>query len=93
MSEKVRARIIIKGWVQGVAFRYKTKGAACEYQVTGWVRNKADGSVEAVFEGDKPQVESLLKWCEKGPKMAVVKEVDVSWEDYTGGFTDFDIRF
>jgi acylphosphatase len=93
MSEKVRAHVVIKGWVQGVAFRYKTKGAACEYQVTGWVRNKADGSVEAVFEGEKSQVESLLKWCEKGPPMAVVKGVDVSWEEYRQEFAGFDIRF
>ncbi len=93
MSEKVRAHVVIKGWVQGVAFRYKTKGAACEHQVTGWVRNKADGSVEAVFEGEKSQVESLLKWCEKGPPMAVVKGVDVSWETYAEEFAGFDIRF
>lgn len=93
MSDKVRARVNIKGWVQGVAFRGKTKAAACELQVNGWVRNKADGSVEAVFEGDKSQVESLLAWCEKGPKMAVVKEVIVTWEAFTGDFSDFDIRF
>ena len=93
MSEKVRAHVIISGWVQGVAFRYKTKGAACEYQVTGWVKNKADGTVEAVFEGDKTQVQSVISWCEKGPRMAVVKEVAVTWEEYTGNFSDFDIRF
>ncbi|MBU1171251.1 MAG: acylphosphatase [Proteobacteria bacterium] len=93
MSDKVRARVNIRGWVQGVAFRYKTKSAACEHQVNGWVRNRADGSVEAVFEGDKEQVDALLTWCEKGPKMAVVKEVKVSWETFTGEFSEFDIRF
>ncbi len=93
MSDKVRAHVVIRGWVQGVAFRYKTKGAACEHQVTGWVRNKGDGSVEAVFEGEKNKVESLLKWCEKGPPMAVVKAVEVDWEEYTNGFEGFDIRF
>jgi acylphosphatase len=93
MAENVRAHVIIKGWVQGVAFRYNTKGAACEHQVTGWVKNKSDGSVEAVFEGGKTQVDAMLKWCEKGPKMAVVKAVEVVWEDYTGGYAGFDIRF
>ncbi len=93
MSEKVRAHVQIRGWVQGVAFRYKTKGAACENDVTGWVRNKGDGSVEAVFEGNKKKVESVLKWCEKGPTMAVVKDVIVQWEDYKGEFSGFDIRF
>ena len=93
MSENVRAHVMIKGWVQGVAFRYNTKSAACEYDVKGWVRNKADGSVEAIFEGAKDKVEALLGWCKKGPKMAVVKNIDVTWESFTGEFSEFDIRF
>lgn len=93
MSDNVRARVIIKGWVQGVAFRYNTKTAACERQVRGWVRNKADGSVEAVFEGEKNRVDAILDWCKTGPKMAVVKDIEVNWEPYTGDFSDFDIRF
>lgn len=93
MSDNVRAHVFIKGWVQGVAFRYNTKSAACEHEVTGYVRNKADGSVEAVFEGTKDKVESLLHWCKTGPKMAVVKDVVVNWETFTGEFSDFEIRF
>ncbi|GAB6094462.1 acylphosphatase [Desulfatiferula olefinivorans] len=93
MSDNVRARVIIKGWVQGVAFRYNTKAAACERQVTGWVRNKADGSVEAVFEGGREQVEAIVAWCKKGPRMAVVKDVEVSWEPFAGDLKEFDIRF
>jgi acylphosphatase len=93
MSDNVRARVRISGWVQGVAFRFKTKGAACENDVTGWVKNKADGSVEALFEGEKDKVDIVLKWCEKGPAMAVVKNVAVEWEEYKGEFSGFDIRF
>lgn len=93
MHEKVRAHVIIRGWVQGVAFRYKTKTAACEHDLTGWVKNKADGSVEAVFEGDKEKVLSLLSWCEKGPTMAVVKSLEVDWKEYSAEFKGFDIRF
>lgn len=93
MSEMVRAHVQIRGWVQGVAFRYKTKGAACEHNVTGWVKNKADGSVEVVLEGVRESVEAVLKWCEKGPTMAVVKDVSATWEAYTGEYSEFDIRF
>ena len=93
MSDNVRAHVNIKGWVQGVAFRYNTKSAACEHGVKGWVRNKADGSVEAIFEGTRDKVDSLLVWCKNGPKMAVVKDVEVTWESFTGEFKDFDIRF
>jgi acylphosphatase len=57
------------------------------------VRNKKDGSVEAVFEGDKANVDSILNWCENGPRMAVVNDVNVKWEDYTGSFSSFDITF
>jgi acylphosphatase len=93
MSEKVRAHVLIRGWVQGVAFRYKTRNAAIENGVTGWVRNKADGSVEAVFEGDRVNVEDVVRWCENGPPMAVVKDLDIQWEKYVGEFSEFDIRF
>jgi acylphosphatase len=93
MADKVRAHVNIHGWVQGVAFRYNTQHAACDHQVFGWVRNRADGSVEAVFEGDKDNVDALLAWCEKGPKRAVVKEVNVEWETFTGDYSSFDIRF
>ncbi|MFO7685279.1 MAG: acylphosphatase [Desulfobacterales bacterium] len=89
MTEKVRARIIISGIVQGVFFRVETQRAAQRYGVNGWVRNKSDGTVEAVIEGERHKVDDMLNWCRKGPPRAVVSQVDVEWGDYTGAMADF----
>jgi acylphosphatase len=61
--------------------------------VTGWVRNLRDGRVEAVFEGEKDDVERLVEFCRRGPSGARVTHVDVSHEDYTGEFRDFQVRY
>ena len=91
MDTKVRAHAIITGRVQGVWFRMETKQAAESYGVSGWVRNKRDGSVEAVFEGTEADVKSALEWCKKGPPLARVNTVDVTWQSYTGEFEGFDV--
>jgi acylphosphatase len=91
MVENVRARAVIRGRVQGVAYRIETQWAAERIGVRGWVRNRADGSVEAVFEGERPNVEAMLAWCRRGPALARVTAVDVSWEDYSGEFAGFRI--
>jgi acylphosphatase len=70
--------------VQGVGFRYETRSRAHSLQVSGWVRNRADGSVEAAFEGDGERVESMVEWCRRGPWGARVDDVDVSWEQPIG---------
>ena len=93
MGEKVRAHTIITGVVQGVFFRMETQRAAEKFGVQGWVRNKRDGSVEAVFEGDKDRVESVLQWCHQGPPRSVVNKVDVQWQDYGGEFSGFEITY
>lgn len=90
---RVRARIRIKGLVQGVFFRYNTRERARELRLTGWVRNVPDGSVECVIEGDKEKVEDLIKWCHHGPPGARVEAVEVNWENYRGEFADFSIRY
>jgi acylphosphatase len=87
--ENARARALITGRVQGVAFRFETRRAAERIGVSGWVRNRADGSVEAVFEGRRPQVEEILAWCGRGPALARVAGVDVRWEAATGEFEGF----
>ena len=61
--------------------------------VLGFVRNKRDGTVEAVFEGSEKSVTSILKWCKKGPPIAKVTNVDVTWEDYKGEFNSFDVTY
>ena len=93
MEDKKRAHVIISGRVQGVFFRMETQRAAHRCGVSGWVRNKADGTVEAMFEGDKKSVDLILEWCRKGSPPAKVEKTDVNWEDYTGEFEEFKITY
>ncbi len=76
-----RARVRVKGSVQGVFFRVETRDRARSLGVSGWVRNLQDGAVEAVFEGPEERVESMVAWCRRGPAGARVESVDVDWED------------
>ena len=93
MTEKARAHLIVSGRVQGVCFRAETQRAAMHLGVSGWVKNRRDGTVEAEVEGDKPDVLSLIEWCRKGPAVARVDDVQVTWESYGGLWGAFDIRF
>jgi acylphosphatase len=90
---KVRAHVFVSGMVQGVFFRSETQYEAKKRGVTGWVRNLPDGRVEAVFEGEEEKVKQLINFCKHGPPGARVKGVDVRWENYTGEFKDFEIRY
>ena len=85
----IRRRVIVRGHVQGVFFRDTTRRQAASRGVTGWVRNRADGAVEAVFEGDPDAVESMLAFVREGPGRAQVSEVEVAEEEPEGleGFT------
>lgn len=87
----VRAHVFIEGRVQGISYRYWTLRQAQGLQLTGWVRNLDDGRVEAVFEGQKKEVEQMVKKCKRGPMLAGVKHIDVVWEDATGEFKNFEI--
>ena len=81
----------VHGRVQGVFFRMETRDRARSLGLDGWVRNCPDGTVEAVFEGDRARVESMVDWCGRGPAGARVDDVDVKWEEPAGesGFTAF----
>jgi acylphosphatase len=79
--------------VQGVFFRGEMQDEALRHGVSGWVRNLRDGRVEAVFEGEKDNVERLIEFCRRGPPGARVTHVDVANEDYTGEFRDFQVRY
>ncbi|MFC7174184.1 acylphosphatase [Haloplanus litoreus] len=81
MSERVRARVYVSGRVQGVYYRANTRDAARARNVDGWVRNRRDGRVEAVFEGTEDAVESMIEWCHTGSPAATVRDVDVTHED------------
>jgi len=61
--------------------------------MTGWVRNTNDDRVEAIFEGEKENVEKIVEFCKRGPPYADVTKVEVAWEDYVGEFDGFRIRF
>ena len=87
-----RAHIHVSGRVQGVFYRSSTKTQAKARGLTGFVRNLNDGSVEALFEGEKQAVEDMLKWCKQGPENAYVEALDVEWEKSTGEFKTFEVR-
>ncbi|MGB2841822.1 MAG: acylphosphatase [Halobacteriota archaeon] len=93
MESKARAHVVVKGRVQGVYFRYATRDEANMRGVKGWVRNMSDGRVEAVFEGVKEKVDEMIDFCHYGPPGAKVSSVKVTWEDYTGEFKEFSIRY
>ena len=94
MKEHVRAHAIISGRVQGVYYRMETLHAVEGIGgICGWVRNRRDGRVEAVFEGGVDSVDQILAWCRKGPSLASVRHVSVEWQPYTGEFDDFRIRY
>ena len=89
---KARAHVIFRGRVQGVFFRANTCSKARELGVSGWVRNLIDGTVEALFEGEKESVEKVIEWCANDQPYAKVSDMDVDWEDYRGEFTSFEVR-
>jgi len=91
--ENVRVRLIIEGRVQGVWFRESTRRQASALGVSGWVRNRADRSVEVVAEGPAEKVEKLVAWCHKGPPAAEVHRVSKTIEPWQGTLDAFDIRY
>jgi acylphosphatase len=92
-KEHLRAHVVIHGLVQGVFFRASTRDEAIRIGVGGWVRNLPDGTVEALFEGEKKKVEAIVAWCYRGPAGAAVVKVDLAWEPYRGEFSHFDVRY
>ena len=90
---KSRAKLIIKGIVQGVNFRYYTQHEAKKNNLTGWVRNLPDGSVAALFEGEEQDVEMMIQWCRHGPPSARVTELIAQKEEFRGEFQSFSILF
>ena len=88
-----RVHVYISGRVQGVFFRAETQRAANGFNLTGWVRNMADGRVESLFEGEDENVDRMLEWCHIGPPAARAKEVLVEEETYTGEFNCLSIKY
>jgi acylphosphatase len=91
MSERVRRRVVVDGHVQGVFFRDSTRREALRRGVSGWVRNRADGAVEALFEGSPADVAALVEFSSRGPRGADVRDVEVVSEP-PEGLSGFEIR-
>ncbi len=92
MTEQ-RMRLIIIGYVQGVFFRAHAETEAKKHGLKGWVRNKADGSVEVVAEGERKNLDRLKEWCSQGPPSARVTDMKVNFEPPTGEFKTFSIKY
>jgi acylphosphatase len=91
MSDVTRTRVVVRGHVQGVFFRDSCRRQAESRRVAGWITNRPDGAVEAVFEGERSDVAALVEFCRQGPRGAEVRSVDESGED-PEGLTGFRIR-
>ena len=87
----VARRVLVQGRVQGVFFRDSARREAQDRGVAGWVTNRDDGSVEAVFEGEAADVDALVAWCREGPPQAEVERVDVH-DAEPSGLGGFEIR-
>ncbi len=87
----IRRRVVVHGRVQGVFFRDSARRLAQQRGVAGWISNRWDGAVEAVFEGEPEAVERLMRFVHEGPRGAEVQRVDVS-EEEPEGLRGFDVR-
>ena len=90
--DSARLHAQIEGRVQGVGFRYFVEENAFALDLKGWVRNRWDGSVEVVAEGDRQSLEKLLNALRRGPRAASVREVHSEWSQATGEFGNFHVR-
>ena len=87
---RVGRRFVVTGRVQGVGFRYEMQREARKHGVAGWVRNRNDGSVEAVIQGEQDAVEAVIAWARHGPRSARVTDVQVT--KTSGEFSGFETR-
>ena len=90
---KKQVHVIISGRVQGVWYRTSTKNQAEMLNLTGWVKNLESGEVEAVFKGDKKDIDKMLTWCQQGPAQANVTNVRITELEKIEPFTTFSIRY
>lgn len=88
-----RVYLLISGRVQGVYFRQGMMETAEKNNVLGWVQNLPDNKVEAILEGNDSNVDAVIEWAHFGPAGAVVDELRISEENYTGEFREFEIRY
>ncbi|MCC6543916.1 MAG: acylphosphatase [Nitrospirae bacterium] len=89
---KSRVHLFINGTVQGVNYRDSARQVAQSLGITGYVRNLHDGRVELVAEGEKDSVDTLIKWCRKGPPAALVVSIDIEYENHKDEFDLFCVK-
>lgn len=92
LNQRTRARVLVRGIVQGVNYRWFTQRRASELGLTGYVRNAPDGSVQVLVEGEREKIEQLLDALRVGPSAAVVESVNVEWHAPSGEFERFEVR-
>ena len=90
MAQK-RIQLVVRGRVQGVYFRASAQREARRLGLTGWIKNRNDGAVEVLAEGEEDQVKDFLAWSQHGPSTARVDKVETRWRSYTGEYPDFRI--
>lgn len=88
-----RVHLNISGDVQGVGFRAWAVGQAQELEITGWVKNREDGTVEVVAEGSQENLEKLIKECHRGPVLSRVKIITVKWSKATNESVSFEVVY
>ena len=93
MTNKTQVKVVISGKVQGVFYRAHTQNTADRLGIKGYVKNLANGSVEAVFEGDQPAIDQMINWCNKGPEMSRVENVQTQEIKPLTNFKIFEIRY
>ena len=91
VADSIRRRVVVHGRVQGVFFRDSIRERAHGRGVRGWVCNRADGAVEAVFEGSVDEIDSVVSFCQRGPSGADVADVEVI-EEEPEGLSGFEVR-
>jgi acylphosphatase len=86
-----QVQLFVRGRVQGVFFRASAQREAKRLGLTGWVKNRPDGAVELLAEGEEDALKELLGWAHHGPSAARVERVDIRWRSFVGDFSDFRI--
>lgn len=90
---KARAHLVVSGRVQGVFYRAYARDRAEVLQLCGWIKNRSDGCVEAVVEGEAENVDVFISWCRQGPPSARVEQVELERQEYLGEFHGFAVRY
>lgn len=86
-----QVHLFVRGRVQGVFFRASTQREAKRLGISGWVKNRPDGGVEILAEGEEEGLKELIAWANRGPSAARVERVDVRWRSFVGDYPDFKI--